>query len=207
MTRPSEDQTNLDIARVAAKRTTCARRAVGCVLTDAHGYVISVGRNGVEAGREHCNEGYPCPAHAAPSGTQLSGCEAIHAEINAIAHCSNPREVHTIYVTVSPCGDCMKALLALPNAQRLVYGELYTRHLPALDKWKRAGRSHELLSVNDVVEKPTSAFTLPTAPPMNVEMIAIDINRHYRLPPDRCISVAKDLYDLFYVYPRTTRCT
>lgn len=149
MSRPSEDQINLEIARVAARRTTCARRGVGCVLVDRHGYVISVGRNGVEKGREHCNEGYPCPAHDAPSGTNLSGCEAIHAEINAIAHCSNPREVDTIYITVSPCGDCMKALLALPNARRLVYAETYARHADALTKWERAGRTHALIPIDD----------------------------------------------------------
>jgi deoxycytidylate deaminase len=56
MMRPSLDQYLMGLAMVASKRTTCIKRAVGCVLADAKGHVLSIGYNGVASGRPHCNE-------------------------------------------------------------------------------------------------------------------------------------------------------
>ena len=36
----------LDLARVIAKRSTCARRNVGAVLTDTYGRVLAIAHNG-----------------------------------------------------------------------------------------------------------------------------------------------------------------
>lgn len=44
------------MARLVATRSTCLRRAVGCVLVDARGHVLSTGYNGVAAGEQHCND-------------------------------------------------------------------------------------------------------------------------------------------------------
>lgn len=54
--RPSLDQYLMGLAMVASQRTTCIKRAVGCVLADAKGHVLSIGYNGVASGRPHCNE-------------------------------------------------------------------------------------------------------------------------------------------------------
>lgn len=56
MTRPSIDRYLMDLALVAARRSTCVRRSVGCVLADARGRVLSIGYNGVASGRAHCND-------------------------------------------------------------------------------------------------------------------------------------------------------
>lgn len=55
-TRPSLDEFMMGIAQLAAQRTTCVRRGVGCVLANAKGHVLAVGYNGVAAGLPHCNE-------------------------------------------------------------------------------------------------------------------------------------------------------
>jgi len=144
MNRPTEDQTNLEHAAVASKRSTCIRRSVGCVLVDENGHILSTGRNGVPKGQPHCNEGFPCKGADAPSGTALTECKAIHAEVNALAHCTDPSRVHTIYVTVSPCKFCVDMLIALPNAKRIVAAAPYPNHSDSEERWKAMGREWEI---------------------------------------------------------------
>src|SRR6185369_17662947 len=56
MSRPPKAETWLEVARAIAKQSTCLRRQVGCVLTDARGHVLSTGYNGVASGMPHCND-------------------------------------------------------------------------------------------------------------------------------------------------------
>lgn len=75
--RPTLDQYLMELAMVAAKRTTCIRRGVGCVLADSKGRVLSIGYNGVPAGMPHCNEsklepgGYEHAYHIEVDGKQV----------------------------------------------------------------------------------------------------------------------------------------
>lgn len=166
--RSSRDQTWIDVAAVIARRSTCWRRAVGCVLTDEDGIFLSSGYNGVASGRPHCNEevivtelvwetfqpagvdgeyvqtvinkGYTnrCPGSEAPSGQNLDACQALHAEQNAIIWLSDPSRVHTAYCTASPCISCVKLFLGT-NCQRVVFLEEYP-HPTAKEWWIAAGR-------------------------------------------------------------------
>jgi deoxycytidylate deaminase len=54
--RPTRDQLYIEMAKLVAQRTTCLRRAVGCVLVNARGHVLATGYNGVAGGQPHCNE-------------------------------------------------------------------------------------------------------------------------------------------------------
>lgn len=54
--RPSLDEYLMALAEVAATRTTCIRRGVGCTLADKQGHVLAIGYNGVARGMHHCNE-------------------------------------------------------------------------------------------------------------------------------------------------------
>jgi dCMP deaminase len=129
------------VARETAKRATCLRRSVGCVLVDRRGHVLSTGYNGVAAGLPHCNEPrfdrwpdgliisgphFPdaCPGHASPSGTNLDACQAVHAEQNALLQCRDPWEIDTCYVTASPCVTCTKLLLNT-SCSRIIFAEEY----------------------------------------------------------------------------------
>lgn len=166
MTRPTRDQWGLELAAVTAKRATCCRRSVGCVLVDVNGHVLATGYNGVAAGQPHCNEmvvkgtdygpedkhgvssparlieTYPhaCPGATAPSGTSLDACQAIHAEQNALLQCRDVQAIDTCYVTASPCVTCVKLLLNT-GCQRIVFMELYPQPV-ALELWAAAGREH-----------------------------------------------------------------
>jgi dCMP deaminase len=133
--RPTKDAYFLAIAKVVASRSTCTRRAVGCVLVDARGRILATGYNGVAAGAPHCNEGHPCHGATAPSGTALDACQAIHAEQNALTQCRNVDAVHTAYVTVSPCCSCTKLLLSTGCA-RVVFAERYAQDETAAALWR-----------------------------------------------------------------------
>lgn len=167
--RPSRDAWALGIAKLTATRSTCLRRAVGCVLLDARGHVLATGYNGVAAGRPHCNESqdeprdyepwgdpklglerptrfetvYPhaCPGAQAPSGTALDACHAIHAEANALLQCHDVHTIATVYVTASPCVHCTKLLLNT-SCQRIVFLEEYP-HGEASALWTLSGRTWE----------------------------------------------------------------
>ena len=156
MARPTRDQWGLAIAAATATRSTCLRRHVGCVLTDKRGHILATGYNGVAAWLAHCNGSntdmaayrafgtttthYPhaCPSATAPSGTQLDGCRAIHAEQNALIQCRDAWAIDTCYVTASPCVTCVKMLLNT-SCQRIVFDEEYP-HTEAKLLWENAGR-------------------------------------------------------------------
>lgn len=154
MTRQTRDEWAIALAKVTAQRSTCLRRSVGCVLLNNHGHVIATGYNGVAAGLTHCNESkaesigssnltktvYPhaCPGARSASGTNLDGCQAIHAEQNALLQCKDVHTIHTAYITTSPCVTCCKLLLNT-SCSRIIYVEEYP-HTTAKDLWESAGR-------------------------------------------------------------------
>lgn len=171
--RPTGDEWAMSLALATAKRATCLRRAVGCVLLSARGHVLATGYNGVAVGLPHCNEstGFDfvyangidktkpltsqstgqspcynnaCPGAHAPSGTQLDACQAIHAEQNALLQCRDVYAIETCYVTASPCVTCVK-LLMNTSCQRIVFVEEYP-HQEARELWVgKVGRTWDCL--------------------------------------------------------------
>ena len=161
--RPDKDTYFLRMAQLVASRSTCLRRSVGCVLVNERGHVLATGYNGVAAGMPHCNElittelkatytyltigfktekcepHYPhaCPGAQSPSGTNLDGCQAIHAEQNALLQCRDTFEIYTCYCTASPCLTCTK-LLMNTSCKRIVFIEEYP-HEEARILWQRKG--------------------------------------------------------------------
>lgn len=146
--RSTRDQWAMQMALVTSKRSTCCRRNVGAVFLNERGHVLSTGYNGVAAGQPHCNThdpfsdvGFPhaCSGAHAPSGTNLDGCQAIHAEQNALLQCKDVYAIDTAYVTASPCMTCTKLLLNT-GCKRIVFLEEYP-HAEARHLWESAGRT------------------------------------------------------------------
>lgn len=136
-TRPSINKYFIDMAHLVARRSTCMRRSVGCVLVDDKNRVIATGYNGVARGQPHCNEppfAHACPGAFAPSGMNLEGCGAIHAEQNALIQCRDVDAIATCYVTAFPCNSCLKLLLGTP-CQFIVYAERYGNMESSLHLW------------------------------------------------------------------------
>lgn len=135
--RPSKDTYFLQMAKLVATQTTCARRAVGCVAVNARGHVMATGYNGVPSKFPHCNEGHLCSGAGSPSGTNLDGCLAVHAEISMLAQCHDVWQIDTVYSTLSPCFSCVKALLS-SGCRRIVFIEEYP-HPESVKLWMEMG--------------------------------------------------------------------
>jgi dCMP deaminase len=110
MTRKEKDEYFIDIATLVAKRSTCPRRQVGCVIIDSNKHILATGYNGVPKNFDHCID-TPCGGHFEKSGSGLDKCHAIHAEQNALLQCSDIMTIKTIYVTTFPCIHCAKMIL------------------------------------------------------------------------------------------------
>lgn len=121
-TRITRHQMWMDMAHVAAKRSTCYRGNVGAILVRDR-RVLSVGYNGPGPGEQHCT-GASC--ERTPEG----GCRrSLHAEMNAILRSSSPPEEADLYVTVSPCSVCAAAING-HGIRRVYYSTPYRDESP-----------------------------------------------------------------------------
>ncbi len=149
MERLSKDEYFSQLALLVARRSTCARRSVGCVLVSHRGHILGTGYNGVPRGHTHCTD-VRCPGASLPSGTGLDVCEAIHAEQNALLQCKDVEQIDTAYVTAMPCMTCTKLLLNT-SCRRIVYVEPYP-HDAAKQLWTKNGRI--IVSTAETLSKP-----------------------------------------------------
>lgn len=148
--RPSVDVYFMAMAFLVASRSTCARRAVGCVLTDDRNRVLATGYNGVPSGMTHCTD-VPCPAAESAIGENLDACLAVHSEQNAVALCPDVSRIGTAYCTTRPCVSCQK-LLINTSCRRIVYCLGYP---DAGRVWERSGRELERIPrspITDLIE-------------------------------------------------------
>ncbi|HNT53028.1 MAG TPA: cytidine/deoxycytidylate deaminase family protein, partial [Candidatus Syntrophosphaera sp.] len=120
--RPSWQQYFMQMALLAATRSTCLRRQVGAVLVKDN-QILSTGYNGSPKGIAHCAEvGCLRQTNSVPSGQMHEICRGVHAEQNAIIQAglngSSTRGA-TIYCTHQPCSICARLII---NAEiRTVY--------------------------------------------------------------------------------------
>lgn len=110
----------MTVAHVVSGRGTCGRRRVGALIT-TEGRPLAWGYNGSPPGCEHC-QGENCPR-----GIDGGCIIATHAEINAISWAARYGiriQGADLYVTMSPCYPCAKALITAGIA-RVCYDEDY----------------------------------------------------------------------------------
>lgn len=90
------------LAKVTAKRSTCLRKQVGCVLV-VDGRPIMMGYNGV------------LPNQTPETGLdEFGNSRTVHAEANAIAFCAKKgiaTEGAIVYCTLQPCEKCAELLI------------------------------------------------------------------------------------------------
>lgn len=113
--RPTWDNIWMSFASSIAKRSIDPRFKVGAiVVSNDNTQVLSVGYNGDQAGGSN---------QVDSSVPGESGC--IHAEINALIKLdyNNPKP-KKMYVTLSPCKMCAKAMVNA-GIQEVIYNEKY----------------------------------------------------------------------------------
>lgn len=131
MDRPTWDEYFMEMAEVAAKRSTCLRRKVGAVIVK-NKQILASGYNGTPMGLPHCEDvGCLREQLKVPSGKNHELCRGVHAEQNAICQAAFHGvsvKGATIYVTNQPCVVCTKMLINA-GIERVVYANPYPDEL------------------------------------------------------------------------------
>lgn len=129
--RPSWDEYFMKLANDVATRTTCLRRAVGCVIVKDN-RILATGYNGVPCGLRHCSEtGCLREDLGVPSGQRHEICRGLHAEQNAIIQAAKygiDISGSKIYVNTQPCIVCAKMIIN-SGIEEIIYQHPYDDEL------------------------------------------------------------------------------
>lgn len=143
MSRPSWDETFMEMAMVFAKRSMCCYYKVGAVLAKDKRF-LSGGYNGPVAGDVHCTDTHIGCAKIKdgiklPHGSGL--CRGAHAEINSITNAANLGVRiwgSILYVSFRPCTECTKHI-ANAGVKKVIYVKDYDGDEAAIDLMNRIG--------------------------------------------------------------------
>jgi dCMP deaminase len=113
--RPSWDEYFMEIARAVAKRATCDRGRVGCVIARDK-QILVTGYAGAPRGMPHCDEvGHQMKTVTHEDGHQSQHCmRTAHAEQNAIVQASKVGvsiDGGTCYCKMTPCAACARMMI------------------------------------------------------------------------------------------------
>ena len=134
--RPPREACMMETARIWAERSTCNRLKVGSVI-EKEGRIISLGYAGSPQGLPHCLD------EGCIIDKLREGCvRTLHSELNSLCFAAkNGISVNgaTMYVTISPCIDCAKVIVA-SGIKRIYYDQEY-RDIKGIEYLKKAGLS------------------------------------------------------------------
>jgi dCMP deaminase len=150
--RPSWDQYFMQLASLAAQRSNCMKRRVGCVLVREK-RVVSTGYNGTPRGLKNCGEG-GCPRcnEGLGSGFGLGTCLCLHAEENALLEAGRERirEGAILYCDTCPCLTCSIKIVQT-GISEVVYSQGYSMDGETADVFKQAGvRLRQFIPVSSI---------------------------------------------------------
>lgn len=118
------DKNFINIASELATASKCVSKQVGAVIVK-DGRILSTGYNGTPAKYTNCNDHWE--GEYTSEHHEWSKTYEIHAEMNAIIWAARKGisiEGATIYVTLEPCSECSKNLIA-SGILRIVYAKEY----------------------------------------------------------------------------------
>lgn len=139
----------LKIAKIiATEESKCISRQVGAVIVK-NDKLVGHGYNGTPAGQPNCcdvwnnarnSDGTWFSEELHQQHHEWSKTNEIHAEMNAIMHCSQEDRVGaTLYCTLQPCAECSKNI-AGSGIKEVVFAEKYHRTKDeSVDILKKAG--------------------------------------------------------------------
>lgn len=120
------DEYAIGIAEAVAKKSKDSWNKVGAVIMRKDNSIASVGYNGFPQGVE---EDW--------SNRDERRKYVIHAEQNALRYIK-PGDADTLYCTLLPCGDCIKAIAAY-KINKVIYKEVYANDSTALQIAEKMG--------------------------------------------------------------------
>ena len=123
------DMVFMKMAKEMATLSHCQSFKVACLIVK-DGRILSTGINGTPTGATNCDEIFP-PRESDKFNRDehhtFSDNYEIHSEINAIIFAAKNGiaiDGATMYCTLSPCKNCLKAICN-SGVKRIVYGETY----------------------------------------------------------------------------------
>lgn len=124
--RPSWDTYFMKLADLAALRSNCMKRRVGCVIVKDN-RVVATGYNGTPRHLTNCNEGGCSRCNQALNmGSSLSTCLCLHAEENALLEAGRDRMHGSIlYCNTCPCLTCSVKIIQT-GVKEVVYDQSYS---------------------------------------------------------------------------------
>lgn len=135
--RPNWDSYFMKLSNLAALRSNCMKRRVGCVIVKEN-RVIATGYNGTPRHLVNCNDGGCDRCNLGQSrGDSLSTCLCLHAEENALLEAGRDRigNESILYCNTCPCLTC-SVKIAQIGIKEVVYDQSYSMDL----------KSHKILS-------------------------------------------------------------
>lgn len=113
--RPTWDEYFLEVMAAIAKRATCGRIRLGCVVAKDR-QVLSTGYNGSAAGMPHCDEvGHLIKKTVHEDGHVSEHCvRTVHAEMNAMINAAKrgiALDGGTLYCGMTPCRTCAMSII------------------------------------------------------------------------------------------------
>ncbi|NQY52268.1 MAG: dCMP deaminase [Campylobacteraceae bacterium] len=118
------DKNFINIAHEISKASKCVSKQVGAVIVK-DGRILSTGYNGTPAGFTNCNDHWD--GKYTKDHHEWSKTYEIHAEMNAIIWAARKGisiEGASIFVTLEPCSECSKNLIA-SGITRIVFDRAY----------------------------------------------------------------------------------
>ena len=104
----SWDEYFMGVAKLSAKRSKDPNTQVGCCIVNNDKRIVAVGYNGLPRNCDDNDFPWNC-REGALQDTKYA--YVVHAELNAILNATTPLTGCTLYVTLFPCNECMKAII------------------------------------------------------------------------------------------------
>ncbi|OBA19634.1 hypothetical protein METBIDRAFT_13378 [Metschnikowia bicuspidata var. bicuspidata NRRL YB-4993] len=126
--RPTWDAYFMRLADLAALRSNCMKRRVGCVIVKDN-RVVATGYNGTPRNLTNCNEGGCARCNQGQgSGASLLTCLCLHAEENALLEAGRERtsgDKSILYCNTCPCLTCSIKIVQ-SGIRQVVYAQSYS---------------------------------------------------------------------------------
>lgn len=140
--RPTWDSYFMRLADLAALRSNCMKRRVGCVIVRDN-RVIATGYNGTPRHLTNCNDGGCSRCNKGHgSGASLSTCLCLHAEENALLEAGRDRirGDSALYCNTCPCLTCSIKIVQ-SGIKEVVYAQSYSMDI----------QSHQVMSEANII--------------------------------------------------------
>jgi len=139
----------MNVAKLTSKLSTCVSKQVGCVFMKDKRIILS-SYNGVAPNKKHCNvifkQDFDRKKHH-----EWSKLNELHAEQNGISFAAKngiSLNKSTMFITLSPCIDCAKQILA-SGIKEVFYKDVYDLDKSGLKFLKKHGVKCKRLNVED----------------------------------------------------------